>query len=204
MKEFSNKTIITLLIVTIIVSLGGTLISISRLSQLELITGRVTVGNVSVNITEQATLNLSTYDVALGNGYITTGANCSFNTENGTSGHPCWSNTGISANSSIVVENVGNVGINVSVAFAQNQTDFIGGTSPGLQFVCRSKDGASSGTSQATVLTYANTSTIICWANLDELSTADDFYFDIALNIPDDAQGSKNNSITFTAAKKTA
>ena len=205
MKEFSNKTIITLLIVTIIVSLGGTLISISRLSQLELITGRVTVGNVSVNITEQATLNLTTYDIALGNGYITAEANCSIDTQNGTGSSTCWSNAGIGANSGIVVENVGNVGINVTVQFAANQSAFIGGTNPELQYWCRT-DGSSSGSSLASTLTNVNNASLTydCWANLDEISSADSFYFDVNLNIPANAHGSKNNSITFTAANNSS
>ncbi|RMF55632.1 hypothetical protein D6745_01395 [Candidatus Woesearchaeota archaeon] len=202
MREFSNKMIITLLIVTIIVSLGGTLISISRLSQLELITGKVTVGNVSVNITEQATLNLTTPNIDFGNGYVTGGSNCTINSQDGTGSSTCWSNTGVGANSGIVVENIGNVGINVSVTFAKNGTDFIGGTNPELKYKCRT-DGSSSGTSRASSFTLVdNTSlTYECWANLAPMSSSDSFYFDISLNIPDNAQGLKNNTITFTAAK---
>ena len=75
MAEISNKTLALLLIVAIIISLGGMLITLNRLSKLFVppVTGFGTTGTVQLSIAETVSINFSAATMDFGPGAVDTG-----------------------------------------------------------------------------------------------------------------------------------
>jgi len=138
MEEISNKTLATLLVIAIIVSIGGTLISINRLSRIGLlgVTGFGTTGKV--NLTVQTTTGISvTQEIDFGTGYANVGTNCTMES-NLSSGSRAdtdcqgtnWPTYIVDATKRyIMVNNTGNQNINVSINASSAATSWIGANS---------------------------------------------------------------------------
>ena len=77
--DINNKTLATLLVVAIIVSIGGTLISLNRLSKFGGIgvTGFATSGTAKVNLSVTSSTGITvTQAIDFGSGYADTATNC--------------------------------------------------------------------------------------------------------------------------------
>ncbi|MCX6706861.1 MAG: hypothetical protein NT001_01830 [Candidatus Woesearchaeota archaeon] len=144
--ELSNKSLALLLIAALVVSLGGTLVSLNRLKSLEAAspaTGMVTLysatAGVNVTITSTTAINFTTNYINFGTGNV-----------NGTCGYcNMYSNYTLDSTGSIssccqgfsgattglVIENIGNTNVSIGMNSTNNAVTFIGGTtSPGPQF----------------------------------------------------------------------
>ena len=214
MVEISNKTLLILALVAIIISLGGTWISLSKL-QLSGLTGKaplpVTSGTAQLNIQAQAVVNVSQPSINWGNVAVSQGNDtCEINSENGASyrcstcsGTPCTT-----ANSGFTFHNIGNVCINISVAAGKSAATFIGGTvGGGPLYKWKSRNQTTVGgyavginntylaTALSATLAYFNMSPTNYSAGQNESA-----YLDLNITIPRDAgKGAKTDTITFTA-----
>lgn len=137
MNEISNRTVVILLIATVVISLGGTFISLSainnRLSALGLapITGFALIPNATATVTVQtfASIKFSQPSVAFGSGYVDVAAgynNCTLSTldsdqEGANSG--CLGFVNVS--NGFTIENDGNTNLSVELYSNVSATDFI-------------------------------------------------------------------------------
>jgi hypothetical protein len=206
MAEISNKTMALLILGAIIISLGGTYISLAKLNNFGIITGKapVTTGTISLNIQEQVLINVTTTAMAFGNVYVNE-TSCSLNSQEGGDGTCPAATDGTSANGGLVVENIGNSGVNISMNPGKNGSEFLGGTDSIYQVKCRAKQGAGTAviSSYLTINETVNDTETLCYAHLPFTTggTTYDIYFDANLTIPSDSSGAKTDTITFIGLK---
>jgi hypothetical protein len=138
MSDISNRTLAFLLIAALVISLGGTLVSLTRLEQVKHIgiTGfagtNTTRGNVSVTIQDVTWINFSTKKCNWGTGYVLKGT-CWMNGswKNATSCAPSWSST--ACTTGLILKNVGNNNVSLNLTWSNNSA-FLTGTGASLQF----------------------------------------------------------------------
>ncbi|MDO8660810.1 MAG: hypothetical protein Q7K43_02890 [Candidatus Woesearchaeota archaeon] len=176
MKNISNKTIVSLLTIIMVVTVVGTIFSVNKLEEFvgrfAVITGAATSGTGYVNLTAASNNAITVAgNVDLGSGYVNvnvTAANISTDTNftAGSSGLTGWFNTtpAWSANGStnITINNTGNTIVNLTFASNQSVASWLGGTIPDVRIKGVPGDsfpGANdscTGTWYATTLTTAN------------------------------------------------
>jgi len=153
MDEVSNRTLAVLLVVAVVVSLGGTLISLERLSRIDVpvfsgITGFASsTGNITFTVSELVEINLSTLDINFGSGnYDSVAAQgadkycqlATFKWEDGPGPTPTTFDqvgpncTGFTApggfsNQGINITNTGNVNVTLNMSCNHNAQTLIGG-----------------------------------------------------------------------------
>ncbi len=218
MAEISNKTLAALLVLTIVVSLGGTVISLGKLKGLGTgVTGfdvLTSTGNISAYVSTNAAINFTTNATDFGTGTVHDSCNaCNMYTNNGGTGYTdsvcCVSFSG--ANNGLVVENVGNRNVTLDFQFNKNAASFIGGTNPlfrinvseGESGSCdNSSGGPGSGLAATWNNTYANVPTSqleVCDKFRPDNST-DKLVVNINITIPDNSQtGPLDAVVTATA-----
>lgn len=141
MEQVSNKTLTFLLIAAIVVSVGGTIISINRinrLAQLPSITGMAGSGTGYVNVTIGSVASISVLEGQIDFGSCspnaTIGSNLSSNVSDFSAnswGSPgVCSGSGVSAPDNITIKNDGNTFINVTVDTNTVASSLIGGNTP--------------------------------------------------------------------------
>jgi len=208
MSEVSNKMLVGLLVVAIVVSLVGTFVSLNKIGKIGISGAQVTQGTLDFTLQSAAVVNVTTTTVNFGNVKVGGGnLSCTLDSETGGDGTCDPAGTdGTSANGGFVFENIGNVDINVSVQSGKLAAGLIGGNQdggPAYKWKCRTK----SGTGTAIISSFTdvtNASASLCYANMDESSSPgeDTAYLDIQLKIPSDATpGSKQDTITFSAVQ---
>jgi len=120
--ELSNKSLALLLVSAIVISLGGTIISLNKINN-EGLTGMV-AGNVSVSITTAANCVIDS-NVTFGSGIPTGTALLSTNATAPTGfSNDCTSNA---ACRGMMINNTGNVNLNVTFKTDVNGTTLLGG-----------------------------------------------------------------------------
>jgi hypothetical protein len=142
----TNKTLALLLVAAIVVSLGGTIVSLNKIGQFEGlvdITGRqvtdTSTGTVQLNLTSDTAITVTRNTIDFGNGYVNSSCdNCTMWT-NSTSGGTSYSLGGCCVNewktvatsgeamSGLWIQNTGNENLSVNLNFSANATSFIGG-----------------------------------------------------------------------------
>jgi hypothetical protein len=212
MVDISNKSLALVLAVAMIVSLGGTLVSLDRLGDTS-ITGLAIVDTGTANITIQSDLSIQVVDTNtdFGVGFtIDQGPGmeyCDINT-NGT-----FNTTGdcVGFNPSpapLRVENIGNQDVvNLTISFDSDAAAFLGGTSPVLAYwVNETESGAcTGGTETATWTTVTNGDNVtICGdggSNGFNFEAAnDELFIHLNVSIPQDADtDSETMTITLQA-----
>lgn len=165
MEQVSDKTIMFLLIAAIIISIGGTIVSINRLNQLiPRVTGLGTTTTGKVNVTLANVNSISITDSQIDFGSCSpnssTGSNLSSNISNGTTWQS-WGSPGVCVSivnspDNITIKNDGNTNLNISVKTNVIASTFIGGDSPyGPLFMFSVKnDSDSPGCNNATGTTW--------------------------------------------------
>lgn len=132
MVDVSNRTLAFLLVATIVVSLGGTLLNLNKIGGGAMsVTGAATTGNVSLSIEADTTYNVTNTDIDFGQGSIS-GAQTYAILDSDYSPSVNWNASDI--NSFITLQNDGNVNINVTFTSNANATGFLGGTSPEFNY----------------------------------------------------------------------
>jgi hypothetical protein len=211
--KISNKTLLILALMAILVSLAGTWISLNKLQVLS-VTGRapapVTSGTAQLNVQAQAVVNVTNTSINWENVAVSQGnETCEINSENGAS-YRCSTCTGIpctTADSGFIFHNIGNVNINISAQAGKTNDSFLGGTlggGPKYLWKCRNLTNIS-GVSQVTSYTgTTDGSATLIYANMTPTNSTDSWYayLDLNLTIPRDAgTGAKTDTITFTAVE---
>ena len=204
MDEISNKTLAILLIGAIVISLGGTLISLNRLARIRLpgITGFVIdTAIVGVEIIETTQVNWTTSSINWVTGTVVYGKRCELNSHTNFDTANC---TGFTNDiDGLVLENTGNKNVSLNISTGKNAADFIGGNSPVYQWNATELEGASTcaeagGFTPGNWQTSSTTHIEVC-TNFQCDNNYDTIQFDVKVEIPDDAVGTKSDTITATA-----
>lgn len=147
----TNKTLALLLVAAIIVSLGGTIISLNKLGEMELagITGFASTndtGTVTLSVTDSTQIAFTTTTLDFGTGFVNGTANCNnctmwTNSSIGGENYsdPCCAGTSwpsLGLESGLWIENQGNTNLSVQLNFTEDASEFIGGdtVTPLVQF----------------------------------------------------------------------
>ena len=101
MRDVSNKTVLTLLVIALVITVAGTLVSVSKLGSLgaeyALLTGSVVdTGTATITVSGAAAISVVDAAIDFGTGYVnascTNGA-ASIASDGEAGGSPCWLNT---------------------------------------------------------------------------------------------------------------
>jgi hypothetical protein len=149
--DHTEKTLALLLVASIIVSLGGTVVSLNKLGQVQFktLTARATAntdGYVQLNITSDTSIAFTKSTINFGNGYVNSSCNnCTMwtnSTTGGTSKHlvqSCceaqWNTlTAGTTKVGLWIRNEGNTNLTVNLDFDKDASTFIGGTGALFQY----------------------------------------------------------------------
>lgn len=202
-EEISNRTLAYLLVAAIIISLGGTLVSLNRLGIIgpTQVTGAATTGNVSVQIDQDSSINVTATSIDFGQGSITGGSSYAI-LDSDADNNQFWSGSDIQEY--LTIENAGNIDLNISFTSTHDASTFIGGTNPEFNYTSindESSSCASGLVSEGTVST-GGADLDVC-GNLSSAAASDTINVSIRLYIPDDT-GYKEGNATFTFSSTTA
>ncbi len=227
MDTVSNKTLATLLVVAIVVSLAGTFFALRGTDVISnSITGHATApsgqAQVYINTTLSIKLNYGIVDFGSGtrNATIADNVECRLN-----SSFPkpdCWLAHSVYNPYDFQVENDGNIQVNVTINSSRNVTNFFGscngstvvtGSQDGLYYFWGGKVIGSNGCNNeaddlkhkdlstvGTGLQFISTPELIC-ENLSDVDSKDDFNVTIILDVPKGPTGNCSAYVTFTAAQ---
>jgi hypothetical protein len=203
----SNALLAVLVIIAIVVSVGGTLMTLSRIQPGVIqLTGAATPGvttSGTLSISPQATLeiNLTADTVAFGAGRVF--GNCTTwtgSTQHTTDNTSCgnWSYAPLAP---FTVENTGNLDVNVSIKAQFNASDaanWLGGTGANQSYNAEVTE-AGSCTTLSGWAEFTTGDKYVC-NNLTHPTGSDEIDVNINLTVPYDAStGALSQTITFTA-----
>lgn len=209
--DITNRSLALLLVAAIVVSLGSTIFSLNRMSELGF-TGRAPtdtgIANITINTSVSITFKNDTIDFGRGYSNDTTGGvdYCPFDT-NGTdpTATPC-----AGFNSSLlpfVIRNDGNDEVSLSLQSDTAAATFLGGTSPAFQLIFVDND---TGTCNGSVERHFDDSGTWVAINTSEWLVCDEMGFVAAndalqlhlrVSVPDNANpGSRDATFTATAS----
>ena len=229
MDEISNKTLATLLVVAIVISLAGTFFAMRGVSSVTKVTGLITnpSGTAQVYINQTISIKLNTAGVDFGSGY----RNATFpdaidcNLTSLESKPDCWVAFSSYAPQDFWLENDGNVQVNVTINSTKGENFFnttcsiskviLAGTGaykwngkiraiePTAIFAgCNSTAGDLVTTRDLNLTTsnFAGTNELLC-KNLSDNDLYDEFNITIRLDVPKGPSGNCSSTVTFTAAQ---
>ncbi len=216
MEDISNKTLATILIVTIVISLGTTLVTLNSIHDRGLsITGRAATGQgtARVNITSSLSILMLTNSVDFGDGRINASVtNCASNGVNISTLRPdfnidnCWCNVSgyaLGMPAPFHIENDGTVNVSIQVIGASNVTFFNSGAidSSNQNYVwAMNSSAANCNLNAQTAWTQFDASANLC-DDLNWSDESDDLYMDVLLAFDGNTPtGVKTDTITFTAS----
>lgn len=215
MDEVSNKTLAILLIAAIVISLGGTLISLNRLAKIRIpiITGlAIDEATVALQIQAFAEVNWTTAAINWGTGTVaSTKASCrldSYSDPIDTAN--CTDFTAQSAG--LVLENTGNKNVTLNISCGKNAATFIGNgaeINAAYQWNVSNLEPSSCPgmalTPSAWQTPTADAHVVVCnstGGGFLSSDSADTLKFDVMVVIPSDSPpGSKSDTITAHAAQ---
>ncbi len=213
MDKISNKFLVFLLVIAILVTVVGTWYSIDKIGRLEALTGHGTVSYVNVTIEGKTSINVTQPYCGFGTGSVTAGYD--FATLNqGTSPSPyCgdvsdtkgnWTNTSAYDPACMIVANVGNKNAWVNVSSGKTAANFIGGTSPNVTAWSENKESGSCSSGGSVTprafpgLEMDTTNRSMC-SCLYPNASKNELYVGCYLKIPSDAVAeAKTDTWTFT------
>jgi len=131
--DINNKTLATLLVIAIIVSIGGTLISLNRLSKFGGVTGFATSGTAKVNLTVTSSSGITvTQAIDFGSGYANNSYNCTMESNLSSGARPTTTCQGDwasfisdSTKRYIIVQDTGNTNGNLTINASAVATTWI-------------------------------------------------------------------------------
>jgi hypothetical protein len=213
--EISNKALAILLVLAIVVSIGGAVVNMAKLSEFSVIiptikgiTGMGTTGTVNVSLQATTNLNVTQTFVDFGVGYVTT--NMFGARVNSTGNRTNWTVVGTFTPLNLQLENIGNVNLSVSVSSDKSATTYLGGTNPVFQFAATTKTPdvaacVSGYNLQSTLTDVTLTTTKNVCSNLGFVAESNELNVSIELIIPYDAPvGNKTVTLTFNSTQATA
>ena len=214
MDEISNKTLATLLVVAIVISLAGTFFAMRGVSQVtNIISGAQTANTqgtaqITVNTTAQMRLDVATVDFGTGQRFanITPATSCYLTSGTGVFNGTCWNNTAGSAPGDFVLENNGNANLSIEINSTAYNQFFVGGGGTdkpgegdyewqGQEDVAGRYTGCV-GTLNATWNGFTDAEQDLC-SNMAYDDNNDRFNISIRIDIPSGASGSFSHSVDF-------
>jgi hypothetical protein len=220
MDEISNKTLATLLVVAIVISLAGAFFAMRGVSQItNVISGAATdqTGTAKVNISEVTSILLTQTSVDFGTGYrnasvVDLNTECNLTT-NQSSAPSCWVPVGTYNPDPFTLENDGNNYVNITInssAVGDFLTgDPLGGTER-YQFVpsdsssgpFRSAENGCNATAFTVTgwTAFSNARQLTC-TNMSPYDAEDAFNVDINISVCAGVTGAKSTNVVFYAAK---
>jgi hypothetical protein len=220
MSDVSNRTIVALLAVALVVSVAGTMYSVGELGALggdyAVLSGAISTsstGQLDFAVTSITGITLLDSDVSFGAGSVnsTDNANnplgsaevCVMETDAGaaSSSPRCLGAWATQSENGLIIENTGNSDADISYTSSDDAATLIGGTLP--QFEIKADCAEASGVCVETIAAYApvNTATTALVTDLKHASATDAMAVDFRVSIPEDANvGAKSSTITFVAS----
>lgn len=227
MDEISNKTLATLLVVAIVISLAGTFFAMRGVSQItNIVTGHQSLGETGeakVNITETTEITLTQTLVDFGVGYknasyssgaATTECNLSTNdTDSDVNNTNCWIADSPYDPDPFVLENTGNNYVNITINSSTADNFLTGSATGGVkryqwagsdadEGYFNSPENGCVGTLNATWNEFigGGTKEMLC-TNMSPFPGEDEFHIDVNISIPTGILGAKTTNVLFTAQK---
>jgi hypothetical protein len=207
--DISNKSLATLLIVAIVVSIGGTWLVLNKAPGLLEITGLQSssdTGTAQLTIETVGAIRFAVDTVNWSTGRVnTTNGNdrCILDTEGTNDGNRCINFTTV--NAGFQLENDGSQNASIQLAFSNDADGFIGGSAGVNEYRYKpvANETNSCGDQLLAPIWYeVNTTTpgdVIC-GTLDFQDGSDSIELDINITIPNDATaGTKSSTLTATA-----
>ncbi len=203
--DMSNKSLALLLVAAIVISLGGTLISLQKIGETG-ITGMAESGKINVSVTSNAACKIDS-NVSFGSGYPPTAGTYDLSSNIDNSAFEAGFTDCSGSNCGMQINNTGNEDLNVNFSSAQNAS-FIGGPDVvAADFEFMSRDGDNSGSEggcQAGTQTWTDVTTsetVIC-SNLTPSASADMMTIEYNVTLREDTPtGSKGASITIDCSQ---
>lgn len=212
--DISNKSLAFILVVAIVISLGGTIVSLNKLNQFGFTGAATGTGSGTANLTVNSSVIITflTSKVDFGTGNTNdTGAgieNCTIDT-NGTNPRNDGSTIGswgtqscIGFNSNVapfVIRNDGNLNVNLTLQSSASPSAFIGGTFPAFQWALNTTNACPGGNLNPVAWQDVNTSAQNVCTNYSYVDGSDLLTLNIRVNIPQDAvPGTHAATITAT------
>jgi hypothetical protein len=214
-NEISNRTLAILLIAAIVISLGGTLVSLNRISKISIpgVTGFVVnVSNATarVVVSDVTWVNFSNATIDFGTGYVSGGVNCTMNSSNNEKSDSCADFSG--SDQTLILANIGNNDVYVNLSFGKNASTLLGGTQEGYgrdyRFIVGNDTTAPGCANTTYYLTWttvppgdenASLPAVLICDNLTYTDGSNKININISLTIPQDAStGTLSDEITAT------
>jgi hypothetical protein len=222
MDEISNKTLATLLVVAIVISLAGTFFAMRGVSQVTNIISGAQVqqsGTAQVNITSQTSISLTADTVNFGSGYRNETNLTSINNEcnmssNDAAAPDCWIVSDSFSPADFVLENDGNryVAVTINSTAAANYFDTCSlatGIDGGeADFAFTGEEGAEAGCTTDGTLTdsetpFDATDQTLC-TNMSYIDANDEFNISISIDVPAGPAGECSSTVDFEATAVTS
>lgn len=207
--EFSNKGLAFLLVVAIVISLGGTIISLNRLNQLG-ITGRAAdEGTASLELNTVVAVTFTQDSVNFGNGSVNStvaGMFCNLTTTGeGNDSGGCLG--ALHDASPFIIQNDGNVPVILELKSDKTNATFIGGTNPVFKWKLSDEDPDVNDSCNGPIYhndtwyPVNNSDQIFCAAFQPMYATTNGstLRLDIRVGIPQDAPKGVEKTATITA-----
>ena len=213
--DVSNKFLVVLLVIAILITLIGTLYSVDKLSRLGFISGTDVFGYVNITVSNQTAINVTATNCNFGTGYVTSPYSfASLYPGNGTAISGClsdddgkgnWTNTTAYDPDCMEIRNDGNVKIWINVSSSKDAAGMIGGNNPNVTAWSENKETDSCATGAIVnkvnfpgiEMDTSNRTMCSClWPDMSK----DEMYIGCRLTVPDNAYGTKGDVWTFWAA----
>lgn len=200
MVDISNKALAMVLVAAIVVSLGGTMVSLNKLDGIGGITARAfDVGVTNITIESDVSVIFTTISVDFGSGFANE-STCDFNTDGINPSTPACANssdergfnTGLSP---LVIENIGTIDAQLNLSFDSDAADFLGGTTPGFWYKMEELEGGSCTGLQNTAWTVVPDAADAIVCNTFEATGTDTLNIHFNLSIPEDADAGPHGMI---------
>ena len=211
MDILSNKSLAMLLMFSIIISLGGTLITMNKLTGDSLTgygTSDTSLGTVEYNVSANVDVNFTTSSIDFGAGsVVSTKINCTL-ISNATINSETRCSEFTDVSTGLVLENIGNKVIQLNLSFSNDSAEFIHSTGSSFSFAVNneSEPSACITTIPDTFDNYNFTEIVarsdytIC-QRFNFSPSADELEIDVKLVIPEAASGFHQAVITASAGE---
>lgn len=216
--DISNKTLAWFVMVAVVVSIGGTIISLNGAGITGFVADSNKTGNASVTISSTTSLNFAVNAIDFGAGSIPASAPYSCNLSNFNSitipdsGTQCdLFNNNTPANGWLQIENAGNTLINITINFSTDARGFIGGgilanaPAPQMYFMVGNNGSEAGSCPSLNVTTWTNVTLGAKWqvcggTGLQSADGVDSMAIGINITIPYDAPAGVAKVVTIQAS----
>ena len=207
--EISNRTLALFLAFAVIISIGGTFLSLNKLNSLgKQSTNYATTstGTALLNITTQASIRFVVNILDFGAGYVNTSGgytNCTMYVNDSVNINKvgCINFNSVTPYGSFFLENDGSLYVNLTLNCSANSTNFIGGNYSVAKFqyaVSNNESGSCSGVLSNYGWTDADKIDVNICGNLSYISSQNSLRLGVKVVIPYDAYNGSRTA-TFTA-----